>query len=95
MFFANAIEMTKADHMISQDGIKIDGRMKRSWSIWAGTLPMMTPRLNQVPSQLRSLPYKLRSSFIPLTKALPGEMNLAKFMEFGKGTHCSSSGLDI
>jgi hypothetical protein len=34
-------------------------------------LPMMTPKLNQVPSQLRSLPYRPRSSFIPLTNALP------------------------
>lgn len=32
---------------------------------------MITPKLNQVPSQLRSLPYRPRSSFIPLTKALP------------------------
>jgi hypothetical protein len=39
---------------------------------------MMTPRLNQVPSQLRSLPYRPRSSFIPLTKALPEEKSLAE-----------------
>lgn len=71
MFFANAIEMTRTDQMISQEGIKTDGRMKRSCSICAGILPMMTPKLNQVPSQLRSLPYRPRSSFIPLTNALP------------------------
>jgi hypothetical protein len=47
MFFANAIEMTSADHAISQDGIKIDGRMKRSCNICAGTLPIMTPKLNR------------------------------------------------
>jgi hypothetical protein len=78
MFFANAIEMTRIDQTSSQEGINIDGRMNLSCSICAGMLPMMTPRLNQVPSQLRSLPYRLRSSFMPLTKALPGAQMSAK-----------------
>jgi hypothetical protein len=80
MFFANAMEMTSADHAISQDGINIDGRIQRSCNICAGTLPMMTPKLNQVPSQLRSLPYRPRSSFIPLTKALPENRLLVEFL---------------
>lgn len=71
MFFANAMPMTRRDQMISHEGMRMDDRMKLSCDICAGTLHTMMPRLNHVFSQLRSLPYRLRSACIPLMKALP------------------------
>lgn len=61
--------------MSSQHGIRIDGRMNVSCVICAGTLPTIIPRLNQVFIQFLSFPYRLKSSCIPETNALPVEVS--------------------
>lgn len=56
MLLVKPMPMVKHDHDNSHMGMRIEGRMNLSCVIWAGMLPTMMPRANQVLSQLRSLP---------------------------------------